>query len=413
MFERIPMPCPFEGKLNNFQYEIRSWIASFPEDPVRFLERMEKIYSYLAMMAEDDEYYLLAMKLEDQIQGSFLGEILDHRERDLSGIEVLLRDFDAANDPIAKIASKHSKKMEEDAARYRQNGAESAAIKLIFRYFKSYYTPLDKDSFGFSGRLDYQLNSGTFKQVRFFPFYFRNESCFSLSMAVIHKRIALNVFNRKREINAIKKALGNNQSFQQGFNDLVHRSITDLSWYSKRSFEVIHALHKGKWQLGELSNLGVPVNELMSKVIKDISSRKLSSALLSKFIEVYNSMKVDLSDEIRGKAIQALASIFCKTPAHMSSYEGSIELIDDILNSQTLSNAEKLGAYVNKLMKDPDYPAISLTEDDYKALPKIVSKLVKSADEQRRMFSRLGMDTYRHRLINKAKRNALAEDLGL
>lgn len=413
MFERIPMPCPFEGKLYSFQSQIRSLIANFSENPNRFSEHMEKIYSYLAMMAEDDEYYLLAMKLEDQIQAAFLGQILDYRERDLSGVEVLLKDFDAANDPIAKIAKKHSIQMVEDATRYRQNGAESAAIKLILRYFKNFYSPLEKDSFGFSGRLDYQLNSGTFAQVRFFPFYFMNESCFSLSMPVIHKRIALNVFNRKREINSIKKALGKNEYSQQRFNDLVHRSITDLSWYSKRSFDVIHALHKGKWQSGELSNLGVPVNELMDKVIKDISSRKLSPAMLSKFIEIYNSMKVDLSDEIRIKAIQALASIFCKTPANMSSYEDNHNLIDDILNSQTLSNAEKLGAYVNKLMKDPDYPAMILDEGDYKALPKIVSELVKSYDEQRRIFSRLGMDTYRHRLINKAKRNALAEDLGL
>jgi hypothetical protein len=407
------MPCPFEGKINNFQYEIMSWIDSFSEDPVRFSDHMEKIYSYLTMMAEDDEYYLLAMKLEDQIQGAFLGEILDHRERDLSAVELLLREFDAANDPILKTASKHSKQMAEDAARYRHNGAESAAIKLIFRYFKNFYSPLEKNNFGFAYRLDYHLNAGTFKQVRFFPFYLVNESCFGLSKNVIHKRIALNVFNRKREINSIKKALGKNNSSQQGFSELVHRSITDLSWYSERSFEVIHALHKGKWQPGELSNLGVPVNELMHKIINDITSRKLSSSLLSKFIEVYNSVKVDLSDEVRSKAIKALALIFCKTPAHMGSYEDSHELIDDILYSPTLSNTEKLGAYVNKLMKDPDYPAMSLEDDDYKVLPKIVSELVKSADEQRRMFSRLGMDTYRHRLINKAKRNALAEDLGL
>lgn len=413
MFERIPMPCPIPKPFSFFQQHLRTWMKEYDKEPIVFMTRMEKVYAFLTALVQDEECYLLALKLEDQIQAALCYSIFDDKDNTHPAAIYLMTEYGSIDDPILKMASPFKNKMLEDERQYRKNGVYSPEMKLVNDMFQHDYSPGSKDNFGFAGRLSRQLDGGTFLQTRFFKFYFENQNLFNSYGSVVSRRMALNYFNGKRELQSIKKELKGNEQSLSRFNELVHSSYTNLSWLTGRDIHVVHAISRGKWQPGALSAAGVPVNILMNKLQETMDKRKPVAKSRQNFLRLYRAVSGELERDVSQKALQTVALFFDSMEFNKHLSDEFTQAIDDVLNSQDLSDDDKIGAFIHNMLQGKNSGSLNLSNEGAEKLPRVIVEVEKNAHKQWDLFRHFGIDNNTHKLVSRVKRNALNEDLGL
>lgn len=413
MFERITKPCPIPTPFSFFQHNLRTWMKDYDHQPLVFMDRMDRVYAYLTELVQDEEYYLMALKLEDQIQAAICYTIFDVKDEAKSAATCLMREYGAIDDPILKLASPFENMMLEDARNYRKKKVYSPAMQLVQDMFQHDYSQGSNDNFGFAGRLSRQLGGGTFLQARFFKYYFENESLFKNTENVILRRMALNYFNRKRELQSIKKELIRNDNALASFDQLVHKSYTNLSWLTGRDIQVIHSISHGKWQAGELSAAGVPVNLLMEKLQETMDGRKPVAKSRQNFLRLYRATSGELKPAVAQRALHTVALLFESMEFNKHLSDEFNEALNEVLASQDFSDDEKVGAYIHKVLQGKNPESLKLSDTGLDKLPGAIIEIAKTPHQQLELFRHFGIDGHSHKIVNRVKRNALDEDFGL
>ena len=413
MFERIPQHCPIPIPFSGIQYTVYLWMKIFSDSPEILSEKMEEIYAYLELMLEDDEYYLVALKIEDQIQAAITRAIFDEERKAQEGASFLIEKYQALNDPLLIASGRRKEEIRVDVENYLKNKSLSPAMRLTSDLFPIDFDPSSRDSFGYAFRLKRKLDGGTYLLERFFPFYFQHESAFSRHKDIIKRQIAISFLNRKREISSIIKAMAPHPKFIVSFNELINQSLSDLSWLSDKDVHVIHAIAKGDWLPGELNNAGLDINQVMNSSANYILSKNASQKAKESFIATYYSLNKDLSSDVKSKTIEALTACIDTTASSKVKSQKSLAVIESILKDKTLHDDLKIGACIHNYLNGNGLTKLNLSEHGKKRIPLVITHIVQNPSEQMEMLRLFGVEAFESKIVNKIKRNALQEDFEL
>ncbi len=413
MFERIPLPCPLPIPFTGIQYTLYSWMKEFGENPEILSEKMEDIYGFLDLMLQDDEYYLVALKVEDQIQASITRAIFDAEEKAQAGASFLIEKYNSLNDPLLYKSGSRQDEMRKDISNYLKNKTLSPAMKLVSDLFPTDFDPSSRDSFGYAMRLKSKLDRGTFLLERFFPFYLQHELGFSQHKDIVKRQVAISFLNRKREISSIKKVLMQQPKFLVSFNELIDESLSDVSWLSDKDVHVIHAIGKGEWQPGELKKAGLDINQVMNKSANYILGKNASQKAKDNFVAAYHSLNQDLSDDVTNKAIQALITCIDTTARSQSNNKKTEPIIKSLLSDNSIHDDLKIGACIHNYLNGNGLVRLNLSDHGKKRIPKVITHIIQNPSEQMEMLRLFGIEAADNKIVNKIKRDALREDFEL